>query len=107
MRTQGLILVRARMFLRPVDYAAAHAALHRSACSRGYKLLREGADPKYLWWCMSFSSWSVRCVLEQGSISIGAPLNVAPCLPLYSSQGEGSSYICGKKAKWGKDEIEK
>jgi hypothetical protein len=86
------------MSLRPVDSAAARVSLHWSARSRGYKISRKGADPKSLWWFMSFSSWSVRCVLKQGSILIGAPLNVAPA-PLYSSQGEGSGYICGKKAK--------
>jgi hypothetical protein len=48
MRTQGLILVRAKMSLRPVDLAAARVALHRSARSRGYKLSREGTDPKSL-----------------------------------------------------------
>jgi hypothetical protein len=29
------------------------------------------------------------------------------CLPFYSSQEEGSGYICGKKVKWRKDEREK
>jgi hypothetical protein len=48
MWTQGLILVQARMSLRPVDSAATHVALHRSAHSRSYKLSREGADPKSL-----------------------------------------------------------
>jgi hypothetical protein len=56
MRTQGLILVQARMSLCPVDSAAARVALHRSARSRGYKLLRERSDPKSLWWCMSLRS---------------------------------------------------
>jgi hypothetical protein len=49
MRTQGFILVRAKMSLRLVDFAAARVALHRSAHSRGYKLSREGMDPKSLW----------------------------------------------------------
>jgi hypothetical protein len=48
MRTQGFILVRAKMSLRLVNYAAARVALHWSTRSRGYKLLREGADPKSL-----------------------------------------------------------
>jgi hypothetical protein len=34
--------------LRPVDSAAARVALHRSARSRGYKLSREGVDPRSL-----------------------------------------------------------
>jgi hypothetical protein len=50
MQTQGFILVQAKMSLCPVDSAAARVALHRSACSRGYKRSREGADPKSLWW---------------------------------------------------------
>jgi hypothetical protein len=54
--------VREKMSLHPVDFAAARVALHRSARSRGNKLLREGADPKSLWWCVSLSAWSVRCV---------------------------------------------
>jgi hypothetical protein len=29
-----------------VGFAATRAVLHRSACSRGYKLSREGADPR-------------------------------------------------------------
>jgi hypothetical protein len=36
------------MALRPVDSTAARVALHRSAHSRGYKLLREGMDPRSL-----------------------------------------------------------
>jgi hypothetical protein len=48
MQTQGFILVRATISLRPVDSAATHVALHRSARSRGYKISRDGADPKSL-----------------------------------------------------------
>jgi hypothetical protein len=40
--------------LRPVGSAAAHVVLHQSARSMGYKLSREGADPKSL---------RVRCVV--------------------------------------------
>jgi hypothetical protein len=87
MRTQGLILVRAQMSLRPVDSAAARVALHRTVRSRGYKLSREGADPKSLWWCMSFSYWSVRCVLAQGSVSIGPSSRCGPCLPFIVPKG--------------------
>jgi hypothetical protein len=36
------------MTLRPVGSTAARVALHRSACSRGYKLSREGTDPRSL-----------------------------------------------------------
>jgi hypothetical protein len=43
------------MALRPMDFAAARAALHQSAHNRGYKLLREGTDPRSLqgkWVCV-------------------------------------------------------
>jgi hypothetical protein len=40
------------MTLRPMGFAAARVALHQSACSRGYKLSREGADPRSLGWCV-------------------------------------------------------
>jgi hypothetical protein len=36
------------MALRLVGFAVARVALHWSAHSRGYKLLREGADPRSL-----------------------------------------------------------
>jgi hypothetical protein len=36
------------MTLRPVDSTAARVALHQSVSSRGYKLLREGTDPRSL-----------------------------------------------------------
>jgi hypothetical protein len=45
-------------------FCCAHVALHWSAHSRGYKLSREGADPKSLWWRISLSSWSMRCVIK-------------------------------------------
>jgi hypothetical protein len=44
------------MALRPVGFATARVALHRSACSKGYKLSREGTYPRSLvrggaWMC--------------------------------------------------------
>jgi hypothetical protein len=48
------------MALHLVGFAAAHVALHRSARSRGYKLSREGVDPRSLLrggacvWMLSF-----------------------------------------------------
>jgi hypothetical protein len=36
------------MTLRPVSFAAVRVALYRGARSRGYKLSREGADPRSL-----------------------------------------------------------
>jgi hypothetical protein len=81
------------MSLRLVDVATACVALHQSARSRGYKLLREGADPKSLWWYVILSFCLVNCV------SIALFPRWAPCLPFYSSQGEDSGYNCGKKVK--------
>ena len=75
-------MVRAKMFLRPLDSAAARVALHRSARSRGYKLSREGADPKSLWWRMGFSVWSVRCLFSKQG-----PLDVAPASPFIVPKG--------------------
>jgi hypothetical protein len=53
------ILVQVRMTLRPVDSTAAHVALHQSACNGGYKLLREGTDPRSRWWIVCVDL--VRC----------------------------------------------
>jgi len=92
-QTQGFILVRARMSLCLVGVVAAHVPLHQSAHSRGYKLSREGADPKSLWWCLSLTACSVRCCLLVG------PPRCGPCLPFYSSQGEGLGYNFSKKEK--------
>jgi hypothetical protein len=43
--TRG-ILVPARTALRPVGSTDVRVVLHRSARSRGYKLSREGTDPR-------------------------------------------------------------
>jgi hypothetical protein len=46
------------MALRPVGFAIARVVLHQSARSKGYKLSREGADPRSLLRggvCMSMS----------------------------------------------------
>jgi hypothetical protein len=75
MRTQGLILVRERTSLRLVDSAAARIALHRSACSRGYKLSREGADPSLV---VFLSVESVRCDSIEVCFNLPQPLDVAP-----------------------------
>jgi hypothetical protein len=42
---------------------------------------------------MCLSAWSVR------SVSISLSPRCGPCLPFYSSHGEGSGYIYGKKGK--------
>jgi hypothetical protein len=68
----------------PVDSTTARVALHRSACSRGYKLSREGVDPRSLrarGVCVVVLARCVRSV--RGSFRCG------PCLPFYSFQGEG------------------
>jgi hypothetical protein len=69
MQTQGFILVQAKMSLCPVDSAAARVALHRSACSRGYKRSREGADPKSLWWCVCV----LECLVSEVCFNLGPP----------------------------------
>jgi hypothetical protein len=82
MRTQGFILVRAKMSLRPVDSAAARVALHQNTRSRGYKLSRKGADLKSLWWCVCLSAWTARCVSIRG-----LPLDVASASPFIVFKG--------------------
>jgi hypothetical protein len=47
------------------------------------------------------------CPSSKGVYFDQSPPRCGPCLPFYSSQGEGSGYICGKKVKQGKDEREK
>jgi hypothetical protein len=87
------------MTLRLVDSTVARVTLHQSARSRGYKLSREGMDPRSLWRGVRVCWLSEVCPIR--------PSKCGPCLPFYNSQGEGSGYICGKKVKWGKDEREK
>jgi hypothetical protein len=43
MRTQGFILVRIKMSLRPVDSADARVALHCNAHSRGLQAFERGS----------------------------------------------------------------
>jgi hypothetical protein len=74
------MLVWAKISLRPVNVAAAHVSLHQSARSRGYKHLREGVDPKSLWWCVSLGACSVSC------LPIGA-LDVALASPFIVPKG--------------------
>jgi hypothetical protein len=52
------------MALRPVGFAAAHVALHQSACSRGYKLSREGADLRSL---VRGGAWMRECLVAMNS----------------------------------------
>jgi hypothetical protein len=47
-----------------VGFSTARVALHRSACSRGYKLLREGADPRSLVWV---GAWMCECLVAVNS----------------------------------------
>jgi hypothetical protein len=67
------------MTLRPVDSTVARVALHQSVRSRGYKLSREGTDPRSLWKgvCVDL----VRCV------SSSSRLNVAPASPFIVPMG--------------------
>jgi hypothetical protein len=82
MRTQGFILVRAKMSLCPVDSATARVALHQSARNRGYKLSREGADPKFLWWCVCV----LECLVSEVCFN-QAPLDVALVSPFIVPKG--------------------
>jgi hypothetical protein len=60
-------------------------------------VMSEGVDPKSLWWRMSLSSWSVTCVLKQGSILIGVPLDVAPASPFIVPKGRAHVTFVVKK----------
>jgi hypothetical protein len=79
-----------------VDFAAARVALHWSAHSRGYKLSKEGVDLRFLLKGDVCVVVLARCVFL---IFVLVVLRCGPSLPFYSSQGEGSGYICGKKMK--------
>jgi hypothetical protein len=50
------------MTLRPVGSTAARVALHRSARSMGYKLSKEGTDPRSFLWVMCVCCLSKECV---------------------------------------------
>jgi hypothetical protein len=91
------------MTLRPVDSAAAHVVLHRSARSRGYKLSREWEYLKSLWWRACFWVMDQWGVTQSKSVLFGVPPRSGPYLSFYSSQGEGSGYSRGKKVKQGKE----
>jgi hypothetical protein len=70
----------------------------------GYKLSREGTDHRYLLRgdvCVLMYSRGV-CSSFLCSFFVLVFLRCGPCLPFYSSQGEGSGYMCGKKVKWEK-----
>jgi hypothetical protein len=66
------------MALHPVIFAAARFALHRSARSKGYKLSREGADPRSP--LRGGVCVDVVVLIEVKSIRLPA-LNVAPASP--------------------------
>jgi hypothetical protein len=87
------------MTLCAVDSTAARVALHRSARSRGYKLSREGTDPRSLW--KGVCADLVRCV------SSSSYLNVAPASPFIVPMGRARVIFVVKKVKWGKDKREK
>jgi hypothetical protein len=85
-----------------VGSTAAHVASHRSARSRGYKLSREGADPRSLLRGDVCVVVLARCVFLISALVLSGSPRCGPCLPFYSFQGEGSGYIYGKKVKWEK-----
>jgi hypothetical protein len=93
-RHKRCILVRARMALRPVGSSVARVALHQSACSRGCKLSREGADPRSLRGrgvcCLSEACVPHFCVHLKESVLIHhheSTLDVAPASPFIVSKG--------------------
>jgi hypothetical protein len=65
------------MTLRPVDFAIARVALHRSACNRGYKLSKKGTYLMSLW------GRRVLCVVFARSLSH----DVALAFPFIVSMG--------------------
>jgi hypothetical protein len=65
----------------------------------GYKLSREGTDPRSLLRGDVCVVVLARCVFL---VFVFVLLRCGPCLLFYSFQGEGSGYISGKKVKWGK-----
>jgi hypothetical protein len=69
------------MALRPIDSSTTRVALHQSARSRGYKLLREIMDPRSLWWSVCVDL--VRCVL----LFPLSFLDVAPTSPFIVPKG--------------------
>jgi hypothetical protein len=73
------------MTLRPMDSAATRVALHRSARSRGYKLLREGTDPRSLLRGDVCVVVLARCVC--GCCVGGSSLDVAPASPFIVPKG--------------------
>jgi hypothetical protein len=76
----------------------------RGARSRGYKLSREGADPRSLRGrcvCVVVLARCVSLVSLCSSSICSVRLDVAPTCPFIVSKG-GSGYICGKKVKWEK-----
>jgi hypothetical protein len=71
------------MALRLVDFAAARVALHRSARSRGYKLSKEGVNPRSLLRGVLCVDVLARCVCCFFVFS--SPLDVAPTSPFIVS----------------------
>jgi hypothetical protein len=66
------------MTLRLVGFAVALVVSHQSAHSRGYKLSREGADPRSLLRGMCVCFVLARCVCVVSSMSLDVAL--APLL---------------------------
>jgi hypothetical protein len=82
------------MALRPVGSTAARVALHWSAHSRGYKLSRDGADPRSLQGrcvcCLSEACGPCFCVHLKESILIRhreSALDVPPASSFIVSKG--------------------
>jgi hypothetical protein len=87
-----------------VDSAAARVVLHRSACSRGYKLSREGADPRSFLRCGLCVDVLARCVCVRSSF-FASSLDVAPASPFIVFK-ERARVTCVVK-KWEKRQTKK
>jgi hypothetical protein len=72
-----------------MGFVVARIALHRNARSRGYKLLREGTDPRSLLRGVCVCVLFLRCSLNRG-----------PCPPFIASKERAQVTFVVKRWKW-------
>jgi hypothetical protein len=90
--------VWARTALRPVDSATARVDLYWSARSRGYRLLREEIDPRFLW--RGECADLVMCAFRsESSRRSELTLDVAPASPFIVFKGRTRVTFMVKKVK--------
>jgi hypothetical protein len=87
------------MALRPVGFAVARVALHRNACSKGYKLSREEADLRSL---VRGGAWMHECLVVVNSsrfdLCVVLPaFDVAPASPFIASKGRARVTLVVKR----------